>query len=62
MRVEGKKALTFKKFLTPGMIASIVAVIMFAANLRLPEILNNTLKTVGSTTTTLAMIVIGIAL
>ena len=62
MSSEGKKALTFKKFLTPGMIASIVAVIMFAANLRLPEILNNTLKTVGSTTTTLAMIVIGIAL
>nr|WP_320024620.1 AEC family transporter [uncultured Acetobacterium sp.] len=62
MSSEGKKALNLKKFLSPGMIASIVAVIMFAANLRLPEILNATLKTVGSTTTTLAMIVIGIAL
>lgn len=62
MSNEGKKALNFKKFLSPGMISSIVAVIMFAANLRLPEFLNDTLKTVGGTTTTLAMIVIGIAL
>lgn len=62
MSNEGRKALNVKKFLSPGMIASIIAVVMFAANLRLPEILNTTLKTVGSTTTTLAMIVIGIAL
>lgn len=62
MSNEGKKALNFKKFLSPGMISSIVAVIMFAANLRLPDFLNDTLKTVGGTTTTLAMIVIGIAL
>lgn len=62
MSNQGIRALNLKKFLSPGMIASIIAVIMFAANLRLPEILNVTLKTVGSTTTTLAMIVIGIAL
>lgn len=62
MSNKGKKALNFKKFLSPGMISSIIAVIMFAANLRLPEFLNDTLKTVGGTTTTLAMIVIGIAL
>lgn len=62
MSTEGKKALHLKSLLSPGMIASIIAVIMFAANLRLPIMLNDTIKTVGSTTTTLAMVVIGIAL
>lgn len=62
MSKEGKKALDFKKFLSPGMIASIAAVFMFATHLRLPQLLTDTLKTVGDTTTPLAMIVIGIAL
>ncbi|MDO9490641.1 AEC family transporter [Acetobacterium sp.] len=62
MSKEGRSALDFKKFLSPGMMSSIVAVIMFSANIKLPVLLNDTLKTVGSTTTPLAMIVIGIAL
>ncbi len=62
MSNEGRKALNIKAFLSPGTIASIVAVIMFAANLQLPVLLNDTLDTVGSTTASLAMIVIGIAL
>lgn len=62
MSKEGKKALDFKKFLSPGMIASIAAVFMFATHLRLPQLLTDTLKTVGDTTTPLAMFVIGIAL
>jgi len=62
MSKEGKKALDFKKILSPGMIASIAAVFMFATHLRLPQLLTDTLKTVGDTTTPLAMIVIGIAL
>lgn len=62
MSKEGRKALDFKKFLSPGMLSSIVAVMMFAAGLRLPELLNDTVKTVGATTTPLAMVVIGIAL
>ncbi len=62
MSKEGRKALDFKKFLSPGMLSSIVAVIMFAAHLRLPELLNDTLRSLGSTTSPLAMIVIGIAL
>ncbi|MBC3898482.1 AEC family transporter [Acetobacterium malicum] len=62
MSKEGRNALDFKKFLSPGMVSSIAAVIMFASHLKLPELLNDTLKTVGATTTPLAMIVIGIAL
>ena len=62
MSSEGRKALDVRKFLSPGMMASIVAVMMFILNLNLPELLNDTLKTVGDTTTPLAMIVIGIAL
>jgi len=62
MSKEGKNALNFKMFLSPGIIASLVAVVMFALDIRIPDILNNTVKTVGNTTTPLAMIVIGIAL
>ncbi|MEO1814165.1 MAG: AEC family transporter [Acetobacterium sp.] len=62
MSKDGRKALDLKKFLSPGMMSSIAAVIMFSAHLKLPELLNDTLKTVGDTTTPLAMIVIGIAL
>lgn len=62
MSKDGRKALDLKKFLSPGMIASIAAVILFAAKLNLPDLVNDTLKTVGNTTTPLAMIVIGIAL
>lgn len=62
MSNEGRKALNLKSFLSPGTIASVVAVIMFAANLQLPVLLNDTVDTVGSTTAPLAMVVIGIAL
>jgi len=62
MSGEGKKALNLKNFLSPGMISSLVAIALFATNFKLPDILNNTMKTVGNTTTPLAMIVIGIAL
>lgn len=62
MSKEGKNALNLKNFLTPGMVASLIAVAMVAANIHLPDILNNTVKTVGDTTTPLAMIVIGISL
>ncbi|KAF5082189.1 MULTISPECIES: AEC family transporter [Acetobacterium] len=62
MSKEGRNALDVRKFLSPGMVSSIIAVIMFACHFKFPELLNDTLKTVGSTTTPLAMIVIGIAL
>lgn len=62
MSREGKNALNMKNFLSPGVMASLFAVVMFVANIQLPDILNNTVKTVGGTTTPLAMIVIGIAL
>jgi predicted permease len=62
MAKEGRKALSVRKFFSPGMVASVFAIILFAANMKLPDLLNNTLKTVGNTTTPMAMIVIGIAL
>jgi len=62
MSKEGKNALDFNKFLSPGMLSSIAAVIMFFTHLKFPELLNDALKTVGDVTTPLAMIVIGISL
>lgn len=62
MSKEGKSALNLKNFLSPGMIASLVAIALFAGGIQLPNIINSTLKTVGDSTTPLAMIVIGIAL
>ena len=45
MSKEGRKALDFKKFLSPGIVSSIAAVIMFSIHLKLPALLNDTLKT-----------------
>ncbi|MDD4200833.1 MAG: AEC family transporter [Eubacteriales bacterium] len=57
-----KNTLNLKNLLSPGIIASLFALTIFIANIRLPDMLNNTLKTIGETTTPLAMIVIGIEL
>ena len=62
MSKEGKGALSLKNFLSPGIVASLAAVAMVAANIQLPAVLNNTIKMVGETTTPLAMIVIGVSL
>jgi hypothetical protein len=62
MSKDGKAALNLKNFLSPGIVASLLAVAMVAADIHLPAVLNSTVKMVGDTTTPLAMIVIGVSL
>lgn len=62
MSEDGFKSVRLKNFLTPGIIAAIVAVLLFISGIQIPALLNSTFETVGSTTTPLAMIVIGVSL
>ncbi|MBE7022560.1 MAG: AEC family transporter [Ruminococcaceae bacterium] len=51
-----------KKLLNPNTVALVAALIMLACGLRLPDILHETLASVGSMTTCLSMLFIGITL
>ncbi len=51
-----------KKLINPNTIAFVVALLMLIAGIRLPETLHNALSTVGSMTTPLAMLFIGVTL
>jgi predicted permease len=62
MSEEGFKSIRLKNFLTPGILSAIIAVLLFVSGIQIPELLNATFETVGSTTTPLAMIVIGVSL
>lgn len=52
----------YKKLLTPGVLFSILAVVVYFLQIRLPEPIVNVFNTVGSMTTPLAMILIGATL
>ncbi|WKY48067.1 AEC family transporter [Eubacteriaceae bacterium ES3] len=62
MSKDGFKSIRLKNFLTPGILSAVIAVILFISGIEIPELLNSTFETVGSTTTPLAMIVIGVSL
>lgn len=62
MSEDGFKSIRLKNFLTPGILSAIIAVLLFVSGIQIPELLNATFETVGSTTTPLAMIVIGVSL
>jgi predicted permease len=62
MSEDGLKSIRLKNFLTPGILSAIAAVLLFVTGIQIPELLNATFETVGSTTTPLAMIVIGVSL
>lgn len=61
---DGEEAAQFdvKKLLNPGIIASLLALIIFALRLELPQVFRQTLSTVGSLTTPLSMLVLGASL
>lgn len=58
----GKETISLKSLLNPGIIAAVVAIVIFALKLPVPTIISTTCSTVGSMTTPLAMIVIGSSL
>lgn len=59
---SGKSAVSVKSLLNPGIIAAIVAILLFSFKIPVPDIISTTCSTVGSMTTPLAMIVIGSSL
>ena len=59
---SGKEAVSWKSLLNPGIVAAVVAILIFALKIPVPSIISTTCNTVGSMTTPLAMIVIGSSL
>jgi predicted permease len=60
---EGEKvSLNYKNFLSPGIIASVLAIIFYFTELPMPSVFVNTFVTIGDMTTPLAMLVIGATL
>jgi predicted permease len=55
-----KTKISFKEFLTPGMIGVIIGYVMFLCNFQLPGFLGHSVNIIGSATTPLTMFVIGI--
>lgn len=51
--------MNFKKLLSPGILCSFVAIIIYAFNLHFPATIESTLATVGGLTSTFSMIIIG---
>lgn len=61
-RREDRKGLEMKKLLTPGVSISLLSVVFYLLNLRLPEDIVSVVSSVGNVTTPLAMILIGATL
>ena len=56
---EKNQASTLNKFVNPGLIAGVIAMVLFFTGLRLPEVVNDTFSFVGAVTTPLSMVVLG---
>lgn len=59
---ESTAGFQIKKLLTPGIIASLLALLLFALRLKLPQALIQTLNVTGGLTTPLSMLVLGASL
>ncbi len=57
-----KFSLDYKLLLTPGFFLSIVAIVIYVFNIRLPEVISSTVESVGSLTSPLSMMMIGSSL
>lgn len=55
-----KTKISFKEFLTPGMIGIIIGYVMFLCNFQLPGFLGHSVNIIGAATTPLTMFVIGV--
>jgi len=54
-----KNGINIKKLLNPGILAAFIAIIIFMFKIPIPALLSNIISNIGSSTTPLAMIVIG---
>ena len=54
--------ISFKSFLSPGVLLSLLAMIIYFANINLPDIVDNTVYSVGSLTSVSAMLLMGCSL
>lgn len=54
-----KESLSFQKLLSPGILLSVLAIIIYLTHLRLPDMLCKVTETIGSLTSPLAMLLIG---
>ncbi len=59
---EQKAGFEAKKLLNPGIVAAILALLIFGLSIPLPRVLSQTLASVGNLTTPLSMLVLGAAL
>lgn len=59
---EGKMSFDFKQLINPGIIFSIIAVIIYLTKYQMPQIIGETSNLIGSITTPLAMMIIGSSL
>ncbi len=59
---EGKMSLPLKNILNPAVLSSVLAFIIYFADIRIPGIVTDTLTSIGSVTSPLAMILIGTTL
>lgn len=57
-----KASIEWKNLITPGVIASFIALIFYFFHVHFPPVLTSTIGTIGNLTTPLAMIVIGVTL
>lgn len=62
MSEDRKGSFRLKNFLKPGIVASVLAIVLFFSKISLPAPLVLTMKTLGDTTTPMAMVVIGMSL
>ena len=59
---SGKLTFDFKQLINPGIIFSIIAVIIYLTKYQMPQIIGETSDLIGSITTPLAMMIIGSSL
>ena len=59
---SGKLSFDFKQLINPGIIFSIIAVIIYLTKYQMPQIIGETSDLIGSITTPLAMMIIGSSL
>lgn len=62
MIMSNNKSFQIKKLITPGIIASMIAVLLYIFSISLPETLLQPIQLIGNMTTPLAMIIIGATL
>ena len=60
--MSNNKSFQIKKLITPGIIASLIAVLLYIFSISLPETLLQPIQLIGNMTTPLAMIIIGATL